>query len=310
CGRSGKNWVMEHGKDYAICRCSYCKGDFTKAALSVDYKQEYKTEGFTIQDGRKLKTLSQPGRELREANMFANFRQALKFLKTFSSDNKLLDVGCGIGVFPKVVEQLGLEVYALDPATEAIKYARENFGLKNTMDGTIADIPPDWQQFDFISCFEVLEHLEQPREVAKKIYQLLAPGGYFIMSVPNRDRLSVTLGRRDKYDFPPNHLTRWSKEVVDFFLTSIGFTNVVLKIDGMNRWTLGNILLPSRFNQKIIRRKLTGLLTTDQTKREFFLYNQLWRFTLVVGDVAASVLEAIVGKRYGVWLIAFAQKPR
>ena len=310
CGSTGENLPIERGKDCVIYRCSCCQGDFAQTALSLDYRQEYEVEGAHFQDGRKLNRLSEPEKELKEAKLLANFRQALKFLKASSSNDRLLDVGCGIGVFPKLVEQLGLEVYALDPAIKAIEYARKNFGLRNTVAGTIDDIPPDWQDFGFITAFEVLEHLEQPREVGKKIYGLLAPGGYFMMSVPNRNRLNVKLGRRSDYDYPPNHLTRWSREVLNSFLTGIGFTNVTVKIDGVNRVALGGILLPSGFNQKITSRKISGLLTTDQTKKEFFLYNPLWRFAQVAGDVIASLLEAIIGKCYGTYLIGFAQKPR
>jgi SAM-dependent methyltransferase len=306
CGRSGKNRGMERGKDYVIYRCSYCGGDFAQTALSLDYRQEYETEGAPFQDGRKLRRLLEPERELKEAKLFANFKQALRFLKALSSNGRLLDIGCGTGVFPKLAEQLGLKVYALDPATEAIKYAAEKFGLKNTVAGTIEEIPPEWQGFDFITCFEVLEHVQQPRELVKKIYRLLTPGGYFIMSVPNRNRLDVKLGRRAEWDYPPNHLTRWSKEVLNSFLTRIGFTNVTVKIDGINRLALGNILLPSRLNQKITRRKLNS--SVAQIKGGFFLYNPLWKFVQKLGDSIAFLSQPL-GRFYGTQLIAFAQKP-
>lgn len=309
CRRTTDNLPIEHGKDYIMYRCSYCQGDFAQAALSLDYRQEYETEGAPFQEGRKLERLMEPEKELGEAKLFVNFRQALRFLKASSSNGRLLDVGCGIGVFPKLVEQLGLAVYALDPATQAIRYARENFGLKNTIAGTVDDIPPHWRNFNFITAFEVLEHLEQPRELAKKIYELLAPGGCFMMSVPNRNRLGVRLGRRDEWDYPPNHLTRWSREVLSFFLTSIGFMNVRVKIDGINRRALGSILLPGRFNRSITRRKLNALMATDQTEREFLLCNPLWRLAQIAGDVAASLLEGTIGKRYGTQLIGFGQKP-
>ena len=264
--------------------------------------------GSPAQNGRKLAVALSSESQLKEAKLCANFRQALEFLGMVPPKGKFLDVGCGTGVFSKLVEKLGFEVYALDPATEAIRYAQEKFGLKNIVAGTIDDIPLDWQQLEFITAFEVLEHLEQPRQLAKKIYQLLAPGGYFMMSVPNRDRLGIKLGRREEWDYPPSHLTRWSKEALKFFLTDIGFTNVTVKIDGINRWTLGNVLLPSKFNQEIVRRKLSGLPTPSQTEREFFLYNWLWRFVQKVGDGIALLCQPLA-RLYGTYLVAFAQKP-
>jgi 2-polyprenyl-3-methyl-5-hydroxy-6-metoxy-1,4-benzoquinol methylase len=38
---------------------------------------------------------------------------------------------------------------------------------------------------DFITFWEVLEHIDNPKEVVEEVKRLLKPGGYMIISVPN-----------------------------------------------------------------------------------------------------------------------------
>ena len=303
CGKAGQNLPIEHGEDYTIYHCSLCLGDFAETQFSVDYQQEYQTGELS------LKRLSQPVKELEEAKLFAHFTQALKFLNAFPSRGRLLNVTRATPVFSKLAEGTGFEVYTLCSVPEAITYAREGFGLKNAMAGSVDDTPPGWNNFDFVTCFEVLEHVGEPRELSNKIYELLAPGGYFIVSAPNRNRLSVVLGRRDAHDYPPNHMTRWSKEVLYNFLGGLGFTDVVVKIDGMERWDLTTILFPNRFNDSIVRRKINGLSSADSNRREFFIHSPIWRLAQSVGDAIASAMGMTIGKRYGTFLIGFGQRP-
>lgn len=308
CGRSSQKLPVEHGKDYTMYRCSYCGGDFARTALSVDYHDEYRRDKGS-REGYKFRAILETEQQFKDFKLFVCFKRALEFLKASSAKGKLLDVGCGVGVFPKLAEELGLEVYALDPAGYAIRYARENFGLKNTVAGTIDDIPPTWRTFDCITAFEVLEHLEQPRDLVKKIYRLLVPGGYFMMSVPNRDRLAAKFRRRDSWDYPPNHLTRWSKDTLNLFLNDLGFLNVVIQIDGIHRLVLASLLLPNKLNLKIMRIKMDALTAPGPAKGGFFLYSPVWKFVQRGGNAFASLLQIILGSLYGQYLIALGQKP-
>lgn len=309
CGRAAAKSPIEHGRDYVIYRCSYCGGDFAQTALSIDYREEYRRDESPPQAWRKWQAILSPEGRLREAELASKSSLVLEFLKASSAKGKLLDVGCGVGVFAKLAEGLGFEVYALDPAEEAIRYAKENFELKNSLAGTIDDIPSTWRNFDFITAIEVLEHLEEPRQLVKRAYELLAPGGYFVMSTPNRNRLTVKLRRRESWDYPPNHQTRWSKDILNFFLNDIGFVNVAVKIDAIHRQVLASLLLPTNFNRKIQVRKINGLADPEPAKGNFFIYSPIWKFVQRGGDIAGFLLQKLLGSGYGAGLIAFAQKP-
>jgi len=309
CNRETQAPPVERGSDYIIYRCSYCGGDFPHIEHLIDYNREYLEDKDTFQVNRKLRASQDLKDIYREAELTINFKYALDFLKATSSKGKLLDIGCGVGVFPKLVEDTGFDVYALDPAEQAVRYARDNFGLQNVLAGTIDDVPPAWGDFNFITLFEVLEHVERPRELVQKIYELLAPGGYFIVSVPNRDRLEVKLGRRGLLDYPPNHLTRWSRQVLGFMLTDIGFEDIATEVDGVNRWTLTATFLPQRLNLQIERKKIETLTEERLSGDGFFIHSPIWMFAQRMADVFAFLLQKLVGRRYGQYLIGFARKP-
>jgi SAM-dependent methyltransferase len=303
CGASGQRSPVEQGDDYIIYCCLRCDGDYAETPLSVDYRQEYQTGELS------LIRLADPEEELREARYFAHYTEALKLMKKLPKKGKLLNITRGSTVFSKLAEVAGFEVYTLTSIPEATAYGKERFGLKKVVAGTITEAPPQWCNFDVVTCFEALEHLREPQQMLREIYSCLAPGGYFIVSAPNRNRLSVKLGRRDEHDYPPNHMTRWSKDVLIYFLNNIGFGNVTAKVGGVERRDLTAILLTDRINTKIVERKIAGLENTTEPREEFFLHSPVWGCVQKAGDLVASAMRATIGKYYGTFLIGFAQKP-
>ncbi|HBR17598.1 MAG TPA: hypothetical protein DD725_08345 [Deltaproteobacteria bacterium] len=135
---------------------------------------------------------------------------------------RLLDVGCGTGVFLKEANKKGYEVCGLDFDKKNVKIAKARYGIENIYTATISGIARDFsgESFDVITFFEVLEHLESPVSFINEIKAILAPGGYIALSLPNRERTLDFLGDAD---YPPNHLTKWDKECLSSFLERNGF---------------------------------------------------------------------------------------
>lgn len=102
---------------------------------------------------------------------------------------RLLDVGCGGGIFAAAAAQAGAQVSAMDCSAAAIAAARrhaEDNGL--TIDyrqaDSVAALPP--AQYEVITCFEMLEHVADPAAVVLDIAERLAPGGIAAFSTINR----------------------------------------------------------------------------------------------------------------------------
>jgi protein-tyrosine phosphatase len=104
---------------------------------------------------------------------------------------RALDIGCNGGFFAKLMSDAGFRhVRGIDVSEADISLATRKFGFQSpTRDLTFTltraeDLPSD-QLYDLILCTEVIEHTERPDLVVEKIKELVAPGGFAIVSLPN-----------------------------------------------------------------------------------------------------------------------------
>ncbi len=144
---------------------------------------------------------------------------------------RVLDIGCGDGVFLNEAQKKGFEVWGLDFDAKSIKIAQEKFGLKNIFAMSLekfAEFAVKQNiKFDIISFFEVLEHQDQPDNFINIVKTLLNSEGYIVGSVPNRDSIIMKMERKLSYgDFPPHHFLRFSENVIKNFFKKKGFNDV------------------------------------------------------------------------------------
>jgi SAM-dependent methyltransferase len=103
---------------------------------------------------------------------------------------RILDFGCGAGMFMRRARARGHDTYGVDfsPYAEA---ARERFNL-NILSKDLADCELDPESFDVIISHATFEHLLAPLELTRMLVQYLKPDGLFIVSgVPNFSSISV-----------------------------------------------------------------------------------------------------------------------
>jgi len=151
----------------------------------------------------------------------------------------LLDFGSGGGGFLKrvrdVPEKRGLEF--TQSATEILK-----------RNGILLHQPE--VQYDFITCFQVLEHLHQYSELRDCVKQNLKPGAYLFISTPNPDSPDFS-EIFQILDCPPHHLTRWSAKAFRAFGRSLGLEEQEYFQEPYSRAMLFELM-------KIRRRQVTG----------------------------------------------------
>jgi SAM-dependent methyltransferase len=95
---------------------------------------------------------------------------------------RLLDAGCGTGQMTKLLEGYG-DAVGLEIAPEAIAFARRR-GVKNIVQGSIADPPFAAGSFDLVLSLDVIEHVDNDVHILSSLFDILKPGGHLIVTVP------------------------------------------------------------------------------------------------------------------------------
>lgn len=117
-----------------------------------------------------------------------DFREGLKLVESFKHTGRLLDIGCGMGIFLSMAKERGWEVFGLDISDYAISSARERFGI-NCFAGKLKDANLPDNYFDVITLWDVIEHFEGPLEELEEVKRILADDGIILFDTPNVESL-------------------------------------------------------------------------------------------------------------------------
>lgn len=139
--------------------------------------------------------------------------------------NRILDIGCGYGVFLKVCDEYGLETYGIDIVEDAINKAKKvtkaklyvhdvNKGLEMFED----------EFFDMVTLFDVIEHLQCPYNVLREIHRVLKKKGKIVITTPNLNGILRYL-KKDKWHgfHDKTHLYLFTPIALKFLVERAGF---------------------------------------------------------------------------------------
>ena len=127
-----------------------------------------------------------------------------------SCRGRLLDVGCGNGIFLATMKELGWEVAGVEPDRQAARVAREQFGL-NVHVGTLEEAGFADGTFDAITMSHVVEHLADPISALRECWRVLRKGGRLVVTTPNIESLGHRLYGKAWIGLdPPRHLFLFS----------------------------------------------------------------------------------------------------
>lgn len=143
---------------------------------------------------------------------------ALRLLGGIEAKN-FLEIGVGAGDLLLALGKKGFTGKGSDFSSLAISQSKKKLE-KNNIKGIELeknDFLRMQGQFDLILAFEVIEHIKDDTVAFAKLYELLVPDGYFIMSVPAHQKLW------GKSDIFAGHYRRYEKKELLKKIRAAGF---------------------------------------------------------------------------------------
>lgn len=153
------------------------------------------------------------------------------------NSKKVLDIGCNFGLQLKEYYLEGYDVYGLDLNKQAIEDAKRNLPQGNFQNTTIEQSNYEDNFFDIIRTSHVLEHVYDVDSFIKKVYQILKPGGKFIVKVPNGNSLEMKLfGKFSAQSWIPFHVNLFTGKDLQKKLSQVGFKNIKILTKAIPWW--------------------------------------------------------------------------
>ncbi|WBB92324.1 class I SAM-dependent methyltransferase [Verrucosispora sp. WMMC514] len=189
----------------AVRRCTCCGLGWTVPDPTVGparYDVDYFTGGGYEDYFRNAPRRFEAGRRLR-------------WLSTVVPPSVLVEAGCAGGYFLEAAQRAGFTVTGVEVSQVAAKFAVEQLRVP-VRQGYFEQVAATLQA-DVVCAFHVLEHVDDPRTFLRTAREVLPPGGWLALEVPNIASAAATrLGHQwpalqlayHRWHFTPTALTR------------------------------------------------------------------------------------------------------
>ena len=190
CG-AGTPRVRYRLDGFRILGCRSCGQIYLRPLPSPEHIRETFTRLYTSGEGSvpELKTYYEYTYEDRPDNpLVERYEIWLDAIERHRPPGRLLDIGCGTGLFLAVARRRGWEPFGIDECAEATEHARKHFGL-DVWIGEFADFPVGERGFDAITGWDIIEHARDPIGLMRAMGRCLMPGGVIALSTPNQQSI-------------------------------------------------------------------------------------------------------------------------
>jgi SAM-dependent methyltransferase len=111
-------------------------------------------------------------------------RPAVLGLVGVVAGKRVLDAGCGPGLYSEELLFRGAELVALDGSAAMVELARKRLGSRaRVIHADLADpLPFAESEFDLVVCALVIHHLEDREACLRELFRVLRPGGRLVVS--------------------------------------------------------------------------------------------------------------------------------
>jgi SAM-dependent methyltransferase len=168
------------------------------------------------------------GQEARYASQgYAEFLP--RILRQIGDCETALDIGTGDGAFLEELERHGVHrPVGVEPSAAPVAQAKPHIrGMIHNRSFCARDFEPE--SFSLVSCFQTLEHVDDPRGICQDAYQLLREGGALFIVSHNRRALSARLMGTKSPIFDIEHLQLFSPKSLRYTLEHAGFSDIEIE---------------------------------------------------------------------------------
>lgn len=163
-----------------------------------------------------------------------NMQNYLKGIQIFKKSGSLLDVGCATGLFMQEAKKERFVVDGLDVSDYAVNIAKKHFGNR-VKRANIENVDYKGKKFDVITMFDVLEHLNNPKNVLKKTFKILTKDGILVINTGDTGSLLAKIqGKHWHFFIPPQHFFYFSQNNLSELLKQSGFR--IIRVDRKGKW--------------------------------------------------------------------------
>ncbi|WP_245802743.1 class I SAM-dependent methyltransferase [Cyclobacterium lianum] len=209
--------VKDHAcskESFIICACKNCDLWFTNPRPDQEnISRYYQTDNYISHQSSIRSTRDLIYNIVRKYTL----KQKLKLLnQRIKTKGRLLDFGCGTGLFAKTCQSDGWQAYGFEPNQSAAAQAQSKNQIQLIADFNALE---KHKKFDAITLFHVLEHVHDLNKTIKTLLGKLKKRGLLFIAVPNRSSKDAGLFRENWAALDvPRHLYHFNEKSMRYLV--------------------------------------------------------------------------------------------
>ena len=211
-----------------LVRCTKCDLVFEhprppQEEIRAFYKDERLWTGSTDAEGNQRSYVREV---MAKKPLFADLSARIE---KHRSGGRLLDIGCGAGLLETVMDKNTWDVTGVESSEFIADFGRQHFGA-NIVSAKFEDLNFPEGHFDVVVLKYVLDHMEEPLDVLRKVRSVIKSDGLLVIAdLINIESFCARFFAEGHRLIHPMHFTYFSPSTIATHLRRVGFE--VVKID-------------------------------------------------------------------------------
>ena len=213
----------------------------------LDLKEHYENDN---QDNEIKLFSNKTNKEIEDAYFNVNTKRVKRIENyniSINKNSKIIDIGSGLLYFPKLmkdkykcnVESIELSTARINKGLSILDISKNYFKIHNCLlDKEFAE--KNKNNYDLVTIWHVLEHVENVYEMVNDAFQILKPGGTLIIETPNEDDYLLQFDNYKSIMYQIHHLSYFTNVIFEKICNDLNITNY--KIKYYHRYDIKNFI--------------------------------------------------------------------